>query len=53
MDSLDHRVLAYDLATALDPIDLDQIAGGRGGPSHMPTIQPTGDVLSLDMTLDY
>ncbi len=52
MDHSKERILAYELATVVDPIEQEEIAGG--GAMQIPTVQVTTfDIFTLDTNLDH
>ena len=50
MERLEERVLAYQLASAMDQEELKEVSGGFG--IIIPTITLTGNPLSPDMETD-
>lgn len=56
MSHVNERVLAYDLATVIDPDDpsLEASGGNGGGFPVIPTLQPTTfNGMSYDLNLDH
>ncbi len=56
MSHVKERVLAYDLATVIDPDDpsLEASGGNGGGFPVIPTLQPTTfNGMSYDLNLDH
>lgn len=52
MDYSKERVLAYELATVVDPSEQEEIAGGFS--MQIPTVQVTTvDIFTLDTNLDH